>query len=166
MRLGLFTSLAVPLLGHIALGYEVQTPPLDTDWTYDVGTDPWPEYPRPQLQRENWQSLNGIWKFAPDDGQGAIPAPGALNQDVLVPSCIESGLSGIQTLDVTTAWFSTEFDLPKWSNSSERILLNFEAVDYEATVYINGQEAGFHRGGYWRFTIDATKFVKRGTNTL
>lgn len=169
MHVGLFTGVAVPLLGHFALGYEVQTPPLDTDWTYDVGTDPWPEYPRPQLQRENWQSLNGIWKFNPADGQEGVPAvpvPGTLSQDVLVPSCLESGLSGIQTQNITTAWFETEFNLPKWSNSSERILLNFEAVDYEATVYVNGEEAGFHRGGYWRFTVDVTKFVKRGANTL
>ena len=168
MRAGFFTGLVVPLLGHLALGYEVQTPPLDTDWTYKVGTDPWPEYPRPQLQRENWQSLNGIWKFRPaQDGEdGSFPVTDAFNQDILIPSCIESGLSGIQTQNVTAAWFSTEFKVPKWS-SSERVLLNFEAVDYDATIYVNGQKAGTHRGGYWHFTIDATQFVHHnGTNSL
>ncbi|RYP48299.1 hypothetical protein DL769_011217 [Monosporascus sp. CRB-8-3] len=168
MRADFFTGLVVPLLGHLALGYEVQTPPLDTDWTYKVGTDPWPEHPRPQLQRDNWQSLNGIWKWRAAAGPGEAPPVGEdLTQDVLVPSCLESGLSGVQQLNVVYAWFTTEFELPqKWSNSTGRVLLNFEAVDYEATVYINGQEAGFNRGGYWRFTVDATKFLKSGVNTL
>lgn len=168
MRADFFTGLVVPLLGHLALGYEVQTPPLDTDWTYKVGTDPWPEHPRPQLQRDNWQSLNGIWKWRAAAGPGEAPPVGeALTQDVLVPSCLESGLSGVQQLNVAYAWFATEFELPqRWSNSTGHVLLNFEAVDYEATVYINGQEAGFNRGGYWRFTVDATRFLKSGVNTL
>lgn len=168
MRVATFVGLVVPLLGRLVLGYEVQTPPLDTDWTYKVGTDPWPEYPRPQLQRENWQSLNGIWKWKAASAGGEPPPAGEeFTEDVLVPSCIESGLSGVQIQDLTYIWFATEFELTKnYGNTTEQILLNFEAVDYEATVYINGQEAGFHRGGYWRFTVDATQFVKSGVNTL
>lgn len=46
-------------------------------------------------------------------------------------------------------------------------MLNFEAVDYEATVFVNGRKAGFHRGGYWHFNFDVTDFVKtNGTNKL
>lgn len=177
MRAGLVTALAAPLLGRLAWGYEVQTPPLDTDWTYEVGTDPWPEYPRPQLQRDSWQSLNGIWKWAPGSGNqygtgypvqpAAPPTFGTANQDVLIPSCVESGLSGIQQLNITDHLFETSFELPKkWSNSSELVLLNFEAVDYQTTVYVNGAKAGEHTGGYWRFTIDVTTLVKQGSNQL
>lgn len=177
MRAAYFTGLVVPLLSHhLASGYQVQTPPLDTDWTYKVGTDPWPEYPRPLLQRDNWQSLNGIWKWrsATTVAAEAPPPDDAYFADVLVPSCLESGLSGVQEQNLTQVWFQTKFDLGnqwQWSNassspSSKKVLLNFEAVDYEATVFINGQKAGFHRGGYWRFTVDATPFLKRGVNTL
>ena len=59
------------------------------------------------------------------------------------------------------SWFSTSFKVPKdWHGQS--ILLNFGAVDYEATVFVNGKKAGFHRGGYFRFTLDVTSFLKPG----
>ena len=59
------------------------------------------------------------------------------------------------------SWFSNSFKVPAdWKN--QQILLNFEAVDYEATVFVNGKQAGFHRGGYFRFTVDVTKHVKIG----
>ncbi|KAK0662848.1 hypothetical protein DIS24_g1767 [Lasiodiplodia hormozganensis] len=152
-----------------ATPYQIQRPPLDTPWTGEVGTNPWPEHPRPQLQREAWKNLNGIWTyqaaaaFAPEIP--ALPST-PLNQEVLIPSCIESGLSGIQDLNTTNMWFATTFTVPRdWRG--QNLLLNFEAVDYEATVFINGQAAGFHRGGYFRFTIDATKYVNfNGTNEL
>ena len=77
--------------------YAVQTPPLDTDWTYKVGTNPWPEYPRPQLERSQWKNLNGIWRYQNASGIDATNNPPygqTLAQEVLVPSCLESGLSG------------------------------------------------------------------------
>ena len=57
------------------LGYQVKTPPLDTEWTYKVGTNPWPEYPRPLLQRPQWQNLNGIWKYRRSSAAEARMAP-------------------------------------------------------------------------------------------
>ncbi|KAH7313781.1 glycoside hydrolase family 2 protein [Stachybotrys elegans] len=140
--------------------YEVQTPPLDTDWTYEVGTDPWPEHPRPQLRRDAWQSLNGIWTFQAASGSGDVESPpaGPLEREVMIPSCIESALSGLQILDVRYMWFSTSFEVPSgWDGES--VLLNFEAVDYEATVFVNGVEVGTNVGGYHRFTIDVTENV-------
>lgn len=75
--------------------YSVQTPPLDTPWTYSLGTNPWPEYPRPQLQRSNWQNLNGIWRYRnATNGYEAPPFGATLPHQVMVPSCLESGLSG------------------------------------------------------------------------
>lgn len=170
MRWSLLPVIAAPLLSQLGHGYQVKTPPLDTDWTYKVGTDPWPEYPRPQLRRDEWMSLNGIWKWRAASGLGEASTPPVdedLIDDVLVPSCLESALSGVMVQDVNYAWFTRDFALPEdWETTSGRILLNFEAVDYEATVYINGKEAGFHRGGYWRFTIDATDLLTAGNNTM
>jgi hypothetical protein len=77
--------------------YAVKQPPLTTPWTDKVGTKPWPEYPRPLLQRSNWKNLNGVWKYqnAPDLNAVKSPPFGQeLAQEVLIPSCLESGLSG------------------------------------------------------------------------
>jgi hypothetical protein len=77
--------------------YAVKAPPLTTEWTYTVGTNPWPEYPRPQLQRSNWQNLNGIWQYSNALSLNATDAPPfgqTLSNEVLIPSCLESGLSG------------------------------------------------------------------------
>ncbi|KUJ08553.1 putative hydrolase [Mollisia scopiformis] len=142
--------------------YSVKTPPLTTNWTYEVGTNPWPEYPRPQLQRSQWQNLNGIWRYENAASLNATEDPPfgqTLENEVLVPSCLESALSGIMETDRLYSWFSTNFTVPS-SWSSNQVLLNFGAVDYEATVYINGQQAGFNRGGYYKFTVDVTNYTK------
>lgn len=149
-------------------GYELQTPPLDTQWTSKVGTNPWPQYPRPLMKRQQWQTLNGVWTYrnassldAPDNP----PFNQTLDQSVLVPFCLESGLSGVQGEDVLYSWYQTTFTVPSdWTG--ERTLLNFGAVDYEAIVFINGQRAGFHRGGYFTFTIDVTEYLSGDTNEM
>lgn len=146
--------------------YKVQKPPLDTNWTYKVGTNPWPEHPRPQLQRVEWQNLNGIWTY---EGAGEAytlsspPASAALSREIMIPSCVESGLSGIQDLNSTNMWFARSFKVPdNWRG--QNVLLNFEAVDYEATVFVNDVKVGYNVGGYFRFTLDITKNVKWGQN--
>lgn len=81
--------------------YSVKTPPLDTPWTYEVGINPWPEYPRPQLQRSRWRSLNGLWTYRSALSLDEVDAPPfgePLTDEVLVPSCLESGLSGRRSL--------------------------------------------------------------------
>lgn len=108
MRLSI--SLLSPLLATLTLAdsngatpvnnstkYAVQKPPLTTDYTYRVGTNPWPEYPRPQLQRPEWQNLNGIWTYQNASSLNAVDSPPfgqALAREVMIPSCLESGLSG------------------------------------------------------------------------
>ncbi|KAK3686377.1 hypothetical protein LTR37_019887 [Vermiconidia calcicola] len=149
-------------------GYSVKEPPLTTPWTYEVGTDPWPEYPRPLLQRSQWQSLNGIWRHQNYSSIQAVNSPPVgqtLQNAVMVPSCLESGLSGLQGEYMFYNWYSTSFSVPSgWTG--DRVLLNFGAVDYEATVFVNGQEAGFNRGGYHAFSLDITDFLISGTNEL
>lgn len=167
------TSTAAPAT---ATPYQLQTPPLDTPWTDKIGLDPWPEHPRPQLRRERWQSLNGLWTWQ-QAGSGSDssavpmpPPPGPLASEVLVPFCIESALSGLQVLNVTSMWYQTTFAVPPgWGGGGggRNVVLNFEAVDYEHTVFVNGQQAGFFRGGYFRHSIDVTSYLRpNGTNEL
>lgn len=150
--------------------YKLQTPPLDTPWTEKVGLSPWPEHPRPQLKRDSWKNLNGIWTWQPvgtgnDSSVPSLPQ-GKLQYETLVPSCIESAISGLQELNTTSMWYETQFSVPSdWSG--QHVLLHFEAVDYASTVFINGQQAGNFTGGYFRNTVDATKFLSQnGTNEL
>lgn len=96
------TGLALPSTEHQenkarSVGYSLKEPPLTTPWTDKVGTNPWPEYPRPLLQRSEWKNLNGVWKYQNAEGLDAVQQPPfgqVLAQDVLIPSCLESGLSG------------------------------------------------------------------------
>jgi hypothetical protein len=141
--------------------YEVQKPPLDTDWTYKVGTNPWPEHPRPLLKREAWKSLNGIWTWRGNGELSDPPKEGPLDREVLVPACIESALSGLQILDQREFWYQRSFEVPdEWED--QNVLLHFEAVDYNSTVFVNGKEKLNHIGGYDRFTIDITSDIKFG----
>lgn len=90
-----------------AAGYAPKQPPLDTPWTDKVGTDPWPEYPRPQLKRTQWQNLNGVWQYQNASSLNAVDSPPFgqdLGQEVLIPSCLESGLSGMYLICQTAGF--------------------------------------------------------------
>ncbi|KAH9814245.1 glycoside hydrolase family 2 protein [Teratosphaeria destructans] len=150
--------------------YAVKPPPLTTNWTYEVGTNPWPQYPRPQLQREQWQTLNGIWTYQNASSLDAVNDPPfnqSLTNEVLIPSCLESSLSGIMTEYNLYSWFATHFSVPSSWPTDNKVLLNFGAIDYEATIFINGKNATFHRGGYFAFAVDVTPYLNHGsTNEL
>ncbi|KAF2742381.1 glycoside hydrolase family 2 protein [Sporormia fimetaria CBS 119925] len=179
----LYPCLIPPLLAATALaasiggissrqsttGYELKKGPLDTPWTEKVGTNPWPEYPRPLLQRKSWKNLNGVWQLrkTDKDGLGAPPFGVDLDKFVLVPFCLESALSGIMETDMIWTWYRTTFDVPSDWPAGDRVLLNFGAVDYEATVFVNGKKVTTHTGGYWAFTVDITdQLSKDGANEL
>lgn len=127
---------------------------------------PRPEYPRPQFVRERWLSLNGVWEFEFDPGDSGI-ARGLLNRpltgSIVVPFAPESTLSGIGDVDFhSSVWYRRSIQVPAdWTG--ERILLHFQAVDHDATVWIDGQEVGRHRGGFSSFTLDITDAVNPGT---
>lgn len=150
--------------------YAPKQGPLDTPWTQKVGTNPWPEYPRPQLQRSKWQTLNGLWEYAngtsPSEAEVDIAPNITATNQVLVPYCLESALSGYMGNWTVDSWYRKSFTVPtSWAGN--RVLLNFGAVDYEATVFVNTQKVGFHRGGYFSFSLDITDYLStNGTNEL
>ena len=122
-----------------------------------MATIPRPEYPRPQFARKEWQSLNGEWEFEIDYADTGLERglrERALNGTIAVPFCPESHLSGVEHVDFMNAvWYRREVAVPKeWRG--QRLLLHFQAVDYEATVWVNGKEVGRHRGGFTPFSCD------------
>lgn len=131
---------------------------------------PRPEYPRPQMVRSEWLNLNGEWQFEIDQGDSGrergLPLSDALPGRIIVPFCPESELSGIGCKDFMQAvWYKRRFTLPShWEG--KRIILHFGAVDYEAEVWINGQAAGSHTGGYASFQMDVTKHLRGGENQI
>ncbi len=140
---------------------------------------PRPEYPRPQFIREGWMNLNGQWDFFFDFGNSGIDrglweeqaltdamAKSPMPTTITVPFCPESRLSGIGYTDwIAAVWYRRRFTLNA-AQTSGRVLLHFGAVDYHSVVWINGEKAGEHTGGYASFAFDITKLVKPGENTV
>ncbi|MFC1553671.1 chitobiase/beta-hexosaminidase C-terminal domain-containing protein [candidate division KSB1 bacterium] len=139
-------------------GWKPAASNLTTQWTKKVSPkNVLKEYPRPQMIRDEWRNLNGLWDFAVTDTSEGIPE--IFNEKILVPFSVESSLSGIgRRVDETNRlWYRKLFEIPsKWKN--KRILLHFGAVDWETVVYVNGKNAGEHRGGYDPFSVDITEF--------
>ncbi len=134
-----------------------------TKWAADVTPDKaWPDYPRPQLVREKWLNLNGLWEYTIADAKG----PSARGQ-ILVPFPIESALSGVaKPLNpAATLTYRRTFTIPKdWTGL--HFLLHFGAVDWKAVVRVNGKYIGEHTGGYDPFTFDVTDAAKTGDNEI
>jgi beta-galactosidase/beta-glucuronidase len=133
---------------------------LITRWTQEVDPEAaLPEYPRPQMRREEWLNLNGLWDYAIAPSSNG--KPGKYNGKILVPFCVESSLSGVgkSVGPENRLWYRRTFELPQgWTG--RKIMLNFGACDWETTVWVNGTEMGTHRGGYDSFTLDITGALK------
>jgi len=132
-----------------------------TRWADDVDESrPLPEYPRPQLARDRWRSLNGMWQFAAAEDGEAPPLGRELGERIVVPFPVESRLSGLERHE-DRMWYRRTFTVPD-SWGGERVLMHFDAVDWESVVYVNGERVGTHRGGYDRFTVDVTDALEPG----
>ena len=115
------------------------------------------EHPNPQWRREIWRSLNGQWDFGYDESFG---------QNITVPFCPESELSGIGSKDfIPEVFYRRTIDIPE-ERLRGRVLLRFGAADYETAVFVNGKSAGTHKGGYTSFSFDITKLLQPGGNEL
>ncbi|MEU3644005.1 AbfB domain-containing protein [Lentzea sp. NPDC034063] len=171
----LASGLVATASGTASAAIVPKTPPLTTPWTSQVSTtNPLPEYPRPQMTRPDWQTLNGEWEFLnpATDGAGNVnryaapPLGQTLPERVLVPYPIESALSGIMRNDNRDLMFYRRtFTVPPAWNG-RRVQLHFGAVDYEATVWVNGTQVTTHKGGYDRFEADVTPQLNGGTNEI
>ena len=126
------------------------------------------EHPRPHFYRESWENLNGPWEFELDPGRSGVDrrlfeAEG-FSKTITVPFCPESELSGIGNKDFLNAvWYRRKVEIHK---DGGRVLLHFGAVDYLCRVWVNGREAGSHKGGYASFTLDITRLAVDGENTI
>jgi len=114
-------------------------------------------YPRPQLRRDTWYSLNGLWDFALDPAAAwRTPDQVEWSERIRVPFAAEAQASRIaHTGFFRACWYRIQCELPG-SQPNERWILHFGAVDWRATIWINGIYAGEHEGGYTPFNIDIT----------
>ena len=155
---------ALALVVVIPLAAYAQAPPtkLKTKWAAQVTpANVLPEYPRPQMVRANWTNLNGQWEYAITDKEAARPQ--AFSGQILVPFAVQSQLSGVAAAvtDQQRLWYRRSFRAPAVAGGS-RVLLHFDAVDWEAHVFVNGKDVGSHRGGYDPFSFDITDALKQG----
>ena len=137
------------------------------------------EYPRPQFRRPSWTNLNGEWAFAFDDEDAGLArgwhrvSPEDLRSEgspfdrrITVPFCYQSELSGIGDASFhDVVWYARNFDAPPRMDDG-RLLLHFGAVDYRATVWVNGAQVVTHEGGHTPFSADVTPFLREGENTV
>ena len=137
-----------------------------TKWAEEVSpSNAHPEYPRPQMVRGEWKSLNGLWDYSITPRSEA--RPDSFDGKILVPFPVESSLSGVgRTFTKDDAlWYRTSFTVPSaWKG--KRVKLNFEAVDWKADVFVNDVKVGSHTGGYTHFSFDVTPYLKSGANSL
>jgi len=137
---------------------------LTTPWTDKVDPkNPLPEYPRPQMVRNTWMNLNGLWQYS------ILPKadetiPSSYQGNILVPFAVESSLSGVaKTVGKDSVlWYQRTFDVPS-SYRKGNVLLHFGAVDWQCDVYVNGMKVGMHKGGYDPISFDITSALKKGS---
>lgn len=149
----------------VGLPWQLKQAPIMTDWAQQVDPNsPLPEYPRPQMQRTNWLNLNGVWQWQAGGAGDPVPT-NLLAGSILVPFCMESAISGVMEQH-DRAWYQRTFTVPPaWAG--QRVLLHFDAVDWECEPFLNGVSLGIHQGGYDPFTFDITPYVTNaGPQTL
>jgi beta-galactosidase/beta-glucuronidase len=152
---------SLPVAAEPGRSWKPAPTPLSTRWAKDVNpSNPLPEYPRPQMVRERWLNLNGLWEY------GIVPKgkrPAAYQGRILVPFAVESSLSGVgkRVEPDQQLWYRRSFSVPRaWQG--QRVLLHFGASDWETTVFVNGKEVGRHQGGFDPFSLDITGALRSG----
>lgn len=147
--------------------WKIASGPLSTPWTSQVSPqNALREYPRPQMARSKWQSLNGLWSYGLSEA-AATTAPAEMSGRILVPYPYESALSGVgkASLPNQRLWYRRSFTIPTaWKG--QQTLLHFGAVNYDAVVMLNGSQIGSHKGGYDSFDFNITPQLRAGQNEI
>lgn len=133
-----------------------------SEWAMDIDPNtPLPEYPRPQMSRENWTNLNGMWQYA--IVEKGSKQPSNYQGDILVPFAIESALSGVgKTVGKDQElWYHRTLEVDRGMRRG-KLLLHFGAVDWETEVFINGKRVGQHQGGYDPFSFEISDALVSG----
>ena len=182
MRIKLLCATLLSLLLCLsACAVDTKDMQMTTPFTEKVSTKhPLPEYPRPQFERKSWINLNGQWDYTIEscdfeevkgltsaDSWTTRPIPTEWSGKILVPFAIDAPLSGVGHIlrPQEILWYNREFDIPSgWKD--KRIILHFQASDWETSVYVNGEKVGQHRGGYDPFSFDITDYVQKKGNVL
>jgi beta-galactosidase/beta-glucuronidase len=158
-------KLTILILGLFAMNAFAQWKPagekIKTAWAEKIDVNNvLPEYPRPIMERGDWQNMNGLWEYAITKTGAAQPEN--FDGKILVPFAVESSLSGVQkTLGADNElWYKRSFTIPSnWK--SKNILLHFGAVDWKSDIWINGIKVGTHKGGYSPFSFNVTPFLNK-----
>jgi beta-galactosidase/beta-glucuronidase len=137
-----------------------------TKWAEEVNpANVLPEYPRPTMERSQWNNLNGLWDYAVLPVGSAEPSK--FDGKILVPFPIESNLSGVEKRlgKDNELWYKRTFSVPSsWKGKS--VILHFGAVDWKAEVFLNDVKIGTHQGGYTPFSFDITPWLTKGEQKL
>lgn len=129
------------------------------------------EYPRPDFERKQWQTLNGEWEFLFDEKNEIEDKQKFFSCEythkIIVPFCYQSSLSEIgEKRDCDVVWYRRSFEIQHDTLENRSLLLNFGAVDYEAKVWLNGEYLGKHEGGHTPFSFNISHVVRDGNNQL
>jgi beta-galactosidase/beta-glucuronidase len=159
--LGILVSLTLQVQAQAQ--WALKTDKILTPWATQVNPNsPLPEYPRPQLVRNNnWKNLNGLWDYA------IVPkttTPTQFEGKILVPFAVESAISGVQKTvgKDSVLWYKNVISIPS-AMRGKQVLIHFGAVDWQTEVFINGKSVGIHEGGFDPFSFNITSALKKGT---
>lgn len=149
------------VLGSVHAQWQPAGEQIKTEWAEKVDVNNvLPDYPRPIMERTDWQNLNGLWEYAIT--KAGASRPEKFEGQILVPFAIESSLSGVQKTvgSENELWYKRSFTVPSnWKN--KQILLHFGAVDWRTEVFVNNIKVGSHQGGYTPFSFNITPFLDK-----
>lgn len=164
LKLAFAALIALSATSASAATWQMKQAPAMTKWSESINPEKvFPEYPRPQMERSSWINLNGVWDLRKGHLDEPFSTSFEYDKAILVPFPIESAISGImEKNDEQCWWYHRKFTLPA-NHKDNRWLLNFGAVDWRCSVFVNGKNVGDHEGGYDPFTFDITDALVSGT---